>query len=166
MPKIKVKYSTNFIDFAIDQTGNVENACLIAIANNRSIHELLTVDELIEVPDGLPSKASIYYKFINVDKVEPKKVKVLPLQTFYDISIQQTGNVENAYLISLANNRLIYDKLTAGEELLIPDNLRYSKKEIQYYEARNIIIATGLKEKIIIDNGLDYLFPLGFPISF
>ena len=92
-----------------------------------------------------------------------KKVKVLSLQNWFDISIQHTGNVYNAFAIATANNRSVTDILTTGEILIIPNGLLLSNKTIQYFEARNLKPATGGLKRTNpqLEN---YLLPNIFPI--
>lgn len=71
-------------------------------------------------------------------------VTVRMLQNWFDISIQYTGNALNAFLIATANNRSISSNLVPGESILIPDELTKSSKALQYFEAREIVPATGL----------------------
>jgi hypothetical protein len=93
-----------------------------------------------------------------------KKVKVLVLQSWFDISIQYTGSAKNAYEIALANNRSLTDLLIVSELIIIPEGLDISNKELQYLGARNIIPATG--KATPNTQQLQYGFPLGFPIDF
>ena len=93
------------------------------------------------------------------------EVKVLNKQTIYDISIQHTGTVDNAFAIALKNKISISQKLSSGMVLTIPDELTKDNKVLQYLKARNIIPATGLTKQQIL-NIEDYEFPQGeFPIS-
>lgn len=91
-------------------------------------------------------------------------VKVLSLQSFYDISILYTGTAENAFFIATANRRSVTSNLATGEDIIIPADLVKDSKVLQYYTARNIIPATGLTNRISL--GV-YGFPEGeFPFSF
>lgn len=91
------------------------------------------------------------------------EVKVLSQQSFYDISIQYTGTVDNAFEIAYRNKRSTSDKLTTGELLQLPSTLIKDEKVLQYYKARNIVPATG---NLNLTAPLDYRFPQGeFPIS-
>ncbi len=73
------------------------------------------------------------------------KVKVLVLQTWFDIAIQYTGNIVNAYAIALANgSRSVTDEITPGEDLVISNELVVFNKETQLFKGRNIAIATGI----------------------
>jgi hypothetical protein len=74
-------------------------------------------------------------------------IKVLPGQSFYDLSIQYTGSIDNAFNIALANQRSVTDKLQANDLIIIPDSLPTSKKVLQYYQARTILPATGIKKE-------------------
>lgn len=92
-----------------------------------------------------------------------KAIKVLAVQSFFDISIQYTGSIDNAFTIAFANNRAVSDKLIIDESIMIPLNLILSNQVLQYYKARNIVPATGIvkqKKKNIV-----YGFPYGFPIN-
>lgn len=160
---VKVKDGQTIFNIAVQETGNVSNAYPIALANNRSVTDLLIPDENLIIPEGLPKIKKDTFSF-DIDLVTPSKIKVLSLQTFMDIAIQYTGNVSNAYSIALANNRSITDKLTDGEFLILPLSLKKSDREAQYYTLRKIIPATGITKKRNIL--MDYLFPLEFPISF
>jgi hypothetical protein len=73
-----------------------------------------------------------------------KVIKVLSVQSFFDISIQYTGSIDSAFTIAFANNRSISDDLIINESILIPLDLIASNKVLQYYSARAIIPATGL----------------------
>lgn len=92
-----------------------------------------------------------------------KKVKVLSLQNWFDISIQYTGNVYNSFAIAAANNSSVTDVLTTGEIVIIPSGLLLSSKTIQYFEARSLKPATGHLKRT--DAKLEnYLLPNIFPI--
>jgi len=92
-----------------------------------------------------------------------KKIKVLMLQTWFDISIQETGNVYNASAIAFANGRSVSDTPAAGELVTIPEGLTISAKEIQYFKANNIVPATGIV--LMPRVGENYELPNEFPIS-
>ena len=86
-------------------------------------------------------------------------IKVLPGQTFFDLSIQFTGSVDNAFKIAVANKRSISDNLQANESIIIPDSLPTSNKVIQYYQARTILPASGIKKE---NNVFAYEFAIQF----
>ena len=158
---VKVKTGQSFIDIAIQETGNVENAFLIALSNNSSITDDLLTEESLTVPEGLPVVKKDNFVF-KVENVKISKIKVLTLQTFFDLSMQYTGTSEHAFSIALANKKCITDTLLPGEVLILPLEINKSEREIQYYKSRAIIPATGFKIKKI----LEYMFPAEFPISF
>jgi hypothetical protein len=160
---VKAKKGQTFLDIAIQQTGNVDNAFSIAFANHHSLTDVLQEDEEVIIPTGLEVVKNDSF-FFSIEEVQVSKVKVLALQTFIDIAIQYTGNASNAYPIALANSRSITDTLTNGEFLVLPIDLIKSTKEVQYYVSKNIKPATGITIKK--DLSIDYSFPLEFPISF
>lgn len=88
-------------------------------------------------------------------------VKVLALQNFFDLSLQYTGIVDNAFKIAQANGKSVSAVLNGGDLIVIDDLLPKDTRVLQYYAARNIIPATGLKAK---KNNYEFVF--GFPIQF
>jgi hypothetical protein len=72
-------------------------------------------------------------------------VTVLVLQSWFDLSVQHTGSVMNAYAIAFANSeRSVTDDPIAGEQILIPDSLTVFKKEVDYLKSKTAIPATGI----------------------
>ncbi len=72
-------------------------------------------------------------------------VTALVLQTWFDIAIQHTGSVMNAYAISFANGgRSVTDEITPGELIVIPSEIEILKKTVQYLAAKKAIPATGI----------------------
>ncbi|MGZ9677543.1 hypothetical protein [Flavobacterium sp. GNP001] len=71
-------------------------------------------------------------------------ITALVLQTWFDIAIQSTGSVVNAYAIAMANGRSVTDHIIAGESIVIPQGIEVLKREIQFLESKNIIPATGI----------------------
>lgn len=90
-----------------------------------------------------------------------KTVRPFKQQTWYDISIQETGNVFNAPDIARANNCSATDDLP--QSIIIPDGLPTSTKELQYFRTNEIVPATGIRLMPYID---DYELPNEFPMSF
>lgn len=66
------------------------------------------------------------------------KIKVEKGQNLMDISVQETGRLENIFLIAQANNRSITDDLEAGMMLDIPEGLLENKKVKNYYIKKKI----------------------------
>lgn len=73
-----------------------------------------------------------------------QKIQVLSRQSLFDIAIQYTGNVLNAFEIALANNIAVTDALFVSQELVIPDSVSISKKEVNYLIGQVIIPATAI----------------------
>jgi hypothetical protein len=71
-------------------------------------------------------------------------VTALVLQTWFDIAIQHTGSVMNAYPIAFANGSFITDDITPGQQVMIPNEVLIFKKEAQYLENKKAIPATGI----------------------
>lgn len=74
-------------------------------------------------------------------------ITALVLQTWFDIAIQHTGSVMNAYAIAMANNQSVTSELRGGEILVIPDDVPLLKKELHYFESNNSIPATGITNR-------------------
>ncbi len=73
-----------------------------------------------------------------------EKIKGKVLQSWFDISVIYTGTAVNAFHIALANNMSVTEKIDLGTPIKIPGNLVVNKKEIQYYQAKKILPATGI----------------------
>lgn len=72
-------------------------------------------------------------------------MNALVLQTWFDIAIQYTGSVTNAYAISYANGgRSVTDDLVPGEEIVIPADVTIATKTVAYLAAKKAIPATGI----------------------
>ena len=74
------------------------------------------------------------------------EIIVLNNQSVFDIAIQHTGNVMNAFLIAQANNFSITALLVAGSKLVIPGTIVLDKDIKGYYAAKKIQPATGTTE--------------------
>jgi len=72
--------------------------------------------------------------------------KVLHNQSILDIAIQHTGSVFNAFAIAIANDMAISETLTAGNSILIPDNVLNDESILNYYKAKDIQPATSLTD--------------------
>lgn len=61
--QFKVLYNQNLLDFAIQHTGSVANAFLIAVANNMAVSDVLVAGSELIVPDGVVKDTDIlnYY---------------------------------------------------------------------------------------------------------
>ncbi|MCT2563943.1 hypothetical protein [Chryseobacterium herbae] len=77
------------------------------------------------------------------------KNKVLHNQTLLDISIQNTGSVQNCFQIALANGISVTDALTTGSNLE-GAKIAVVDEDIQFYfKAKKIQPATGITENLI-----------------
>ena len=74
------------------------------------------------------------------------QIIVLNSQSLFDIAIQHTGNVMNAFLIAQANNLSITALLVAGSKLIIPGTVEMNNDVKGYYAAKKIQPATGTTE--------------------
>ncbi|WP_163401404.1 hypothetical protein [Flavobacterium fluviatile] len=72
---------------------------------------------------------------------------VLVLQSWFDLAIQHTGNVTNAFALALANGeRSVTDDPVSGEQIVIPDSMTIYKKEVDYLKSKTAIPATGITQ--------------------
>ncbi|AOW09526.1 hypothetical protein [Flavobacterium gilvum] len=76
-----------------------------------------------------------------------KNITVLSGQSLFDIAIQYTGAVINAYTIAFANGKSITDSLTVGEMIVIPDGLTIAKKELDYLTTSEILPASDITKE-------------------
>ena len=70
-------------------------------------------------------------------------ITVLNNQSLFDIAIQHTGSVMNAFSIAQANDISITAFLVAGTKLIIPGTVEINKDVKDYYDAKKIQPATG-----------------------
>lgn len=73
-----------------------------------------------------------------------KNITVLSGQSLFDISIQYTGDVMNAFAIALENGKSVTDNLLVGESLVIPEGIKTATKELKYLSSLEIFPATGI----------------------
>ncbi|PXY44531.1 hypothetical protein [Flavobacterium hydrophilum] len=79
-------------------------------------------------------------------------VTVLVLQSWFDLAIQHTGSVMNAYALALANGeRSVTDDPVSGEQILIPEGMTILKKETDYLKSKTAIPATGITQTQLED---------------
>lgn len=73
-------------------------------------------------------------------------ITVLHNQSLFDIAIQHTGIVENAFAIAKANDISITTFLPSGSKISISSEIEKNQDVINYYAARKIQPATGTTE--------------------
>lgn len=84
---------------------------------------------------------------------------VLHNQTILDISIQDTGNVENCFQIAVANGRSVSDELTSGMNFKGAEAPKIDEDILTYFKAKKIHPATGSNAEIDIPElgGIGYM---------
>ncbi|MGL5683582.1 MAG: hypothetical protein ACRDDZ_11120 [Marinifilaceae bacterium] len=89
------------------------------------------------------------------------KVKVLPGQNIWDIALQYTGILDNAYLIAIANGIVITDEI-GGCELVIGE-CDIDKKIVAEYRQATIIPVSNPPVTMVDNvNMFDVTFDLTF----
>jgi hypothetical protein len=73
-----------------------------------------------------------------------QKITVLSGQSLFDIAIQYTGDVANAFAIALLNQISVTDNLSTQNLVLIPDSLITATREIKYLKSVGVIPATAI----------------------
>lgn len=71
------------------------------------------------------------------------EITILHNQSLFDIAIQHTADVTNAFLIAVANGICVTDYLSPGTGLIIPTNVVIDKDILNYYNAKGIQPATA-----------------------
>ncbi|RQO37956.1 hypothetical protein DBR39_13800 [Chryseobacterium sp. KBW03] len=66
------------------------------------------------------------------------EIIILPNQSFLDIAIQHTGNIENAFMIALGNNMAIANHLEVGMKITIPSAVKTNKQVFSNYVIKKI----------------------------
>jgi len=159
---IKVLSMQTLLDVSVSATGIVDNAFAIAKANSISVTDVLAPGTELIIPTTLPvvTKELVYDAPV-VEKVV--QVRVRSKQTFFDLAIQCTGLVSNAFAIAQANGKSVTDALASGSMVTIPIMTR-SVKTLNYYQSQTIVPATG--KTITRPTTLEYYFCGEFPLSF
>lgn len=88
------------------------------------------------------------------------EVRVLYGQTLFDIAIQETGSMENAFAIAEANGIALSDD--PPEMLTIPDGIITDNGVTECFTARKIKPATGMsivpgQEEELMPDGIGYM---------
>lgn len=88
-----VSYKSCFFDFAIDSTGEAENAFEVAYNSFRSISDILQINDVIMVSSFLKSNRSVvnYYIKNNIKSASGIN-KILELYSIFDITFDNTFN--------------------------------------------------------------------------
>lgn len=73
-----------------------------------------------------------------------KTVPALKGQNLLDIAIQETGSIENVFLIAEANSVSVTDNLSAGVSIIIPDSVVIDTKVKNYFDGRKLKPATSV----------------------
>lgn len=80
------------------------------------------------------------------------EITALHNQSLFDIAIQHTGSVANAFAIAKANDMSITSFLTSGSKITIPSDVMINNDVKNYIDAKKIQPATGTTEGT--DNGV------------
>ena len=83
------------------------------------------------------------------------EITVLHNQSLFDIAIQHTGSVENAFAIAAANDMSITCFLQSGSKIIIPSDVKMNNDVKNYFDAKKIQPATGTTEGT--ENGTEEL---------
>ena len=65
-------------------------------------------------------------------------------QNLCDISIQETGSMDNVVEIAEANGLDIMDDLRPGSELIIPDSCSINKPILSYLKSKKVTVTSQL----------------------
>lgn len=85
------------------------------------------------------------------------KVIVLHNQSLFDIALQHTGSLENAFALALANGLSLTDDLAVGNWLMADSQeLKVNKDILNYYTAKNIQPATAITAAVERPRGISY----------
>ncbi|MCO5229613.1 MAG: hypothetical protein M9958_00515 [Chitinophagales bacterium] len=79
------------------------------------------------------------------------KVTILNRQSLLDIALQETGIIEAAFDIAIANGLSVTD-YAPGAILMIPNNIVVNEQILKYYKSNKIQPATFMGELIISSN--------------
>ncbi len=111
----------SFFDLAVDQSVMIENAFEIAYCNNKSISDILIAASLVKIPSILPEYFSLIQKVERPEAPVTSYFKTIDhAASFFDLAVDQSALIENAFDLAYSNNRSISDILTAATLVKIP----------------------------------------------
>lgn len=87
-------------------------------------------------------------------------VTILHNQSFFDVAIQHTGNVMNAFAVAAANGMSITALLASGAVINIPKGLSFNNDLYSFYKAKQIQPATAWTGET--ENGEQELEGIGY----
>lgn len=183
---MKVLRGQTLFDIAIQTCGTTAAAFELAILNGVSLTDDIATDmELSAFPSVANSDVVDYYQLKNLqsatlDAASVERnitaadstvdnnvhvgnyVRVLDLQTVFDIAIQESGSIEAAMSMAILNGISISDTIEPGTLLQKVEII--NKRVANYYGVRKIMAATGYVEHTLpIPSGIfDYTFNFTF----
>ena len=85
------------------------------------------------------------------------KVKVLPFQSLADIAVRYTGDMENLFAISAANDLALDAELAAGQEIEIPEtDVESNTGVVRVFENNRLNPASADTQDTVL-GGIDYM---------
>ncbi len=88
------------------------------------------------------------------------EITILHNQSLFDVAIQHTGNVMNAFVIAAANGLSVTALLASGAVINIPDGVEMNNDLYGFYTAKQIQPATAWTGET--DNGEQELEGIGY----
>ena len=179
---MKALEGQTLFDIAIQSCGSAEAAFGLAVMNGLNLtDELLTGSDLV-TPDVLNTDVATYFQTKNiqpatllastvqsvggavpaqtyVQELPSNVIRVMESQTFFDIAIQESGSIEAAFLLAIANGYSITDDVASGN--LLEKTVGLTRKGNPYRNWKNINPASGLdidSRLRTFDNTFDFTF--------
>ncbi|MEI8087096.1 MAG: hypothetical protein WCG93_12880 [Paludibacter sp.] len=176
---MKVLQGQTIFDIAVQSSGSAEAAYELALLNGVGLtDDLITGGDLIhagivsaEIAAYYASKqlmpATLMAQIIegtlpvvlvgSLVSIENNTLKVLSGQTFFDLALQSSGNVEAAFELALLNELIVSDDLNAGHELTMTAIV--NKQIANYYTNKNIKPATYITATTVLpenEGGIEF----------
>lgn len=189
-----LKYQTLF-DVATQETGSIESVFAIALANGLSITGALDAGRVILIPDKLVVDAKAV-DYLLARQIKPASdsdnqsfeplnwgtawiispaapASDLPVvmkgQTLFDIAVQETGSVENALAIAIANGLSLSGVVEVERAIKIPGTIIKEAKVVDYLALKGIKPASDADEtntEITLPEGIgSWAIEIDFKIS-
>jgi len=76
-----------------------------------------------------------------------EKITILNNQSLLDLSIQLTGNANNAFELGKVNNIAVTEELIAGDTIYMPEEMELNPMILKYYKLNKVIPASALTQE-------------------
>ena len=153
MIEVNLKYGQSFVDTVVEAAGIIDTLFESALASEISISDQ---------PDSGTSVKVLKPAIENSDRITKvlprssaiKRVMQLDHQNIADLTIQQTGKMENLFAFCQENGIGITQITTPGTRYLVPE-VEIEPETLAYYRDNRLTVSTGpIVDEPLFESGL------------